>query len=303
MISNNRLLKIFYQRRNVKLIEDMISENNENQFPKFNPDAKINWKGLSDNNPVIQSDKKANEILDNIFPFIVNTYDLNNVSKPKALIFGKGFFKDLLSKIKNNYKYELSSIVMMPFLYLLGATVPETILLSQVPYLLVNFKQYAEQKDAGGYIDPFIKSNIFVRESIEDYFVLALAHETVHSIHGQKTGKINRMSGILGRYQLYTEGIAEAISIETVQHIGNKNLTKFKHLAGLRKGKNLCSSYHDLCDKLKIPEDHRMIQKDETMPTPYYCSMHNAGYTVVELLRRERGDDIIREMVTNNFKL
>ncbi len=304
MIGNKGLLEIFFREKNVKIIEDLIQENNEKQIPQYKPEITVNWDEISVNNRLIQTNKKANEILDVVFPLIVQTFELDNVSKPKAAVFGRGFVKDILNQQRSLYKHSVGGMIaMMPLLYLLGANPTEMIGLSQIPYLVANFRQYNDYKRADGYIDPVIKSTIYVRKLKEDECIHAVAHEAIHSIHGQKTNICRRLIGVFGKYQLYNEGIAIAMSAEVLQHIEGKIGSRLKYLNRLEKGQRLCSSYHELCDKFDVSRSRRMIKKTPDMPTPYLCSMHDAGYTIIELLRKERGNEIINDIVTNKFKL
>lgn len=307
MIKNKDLLAYFYQEKNLRKLEGLIDESIQTLNSCVQPQSVAELELFSKNNIEITTNKEANELLDElVYPRIQEMIGDTDIKKPKIVIQGNGFLKDGLSLQKDSWKYlAFGGVTVVPLSLAFGSNISEAITMAVMLPILYTAKSLFQYKNAGGWVDPFIKTTAHVRSDSISYFIYALAHEVVHCVQGQTSYLLNAVNGLTGRNLLYVEGSAELIAQKVVGEIDggiwddNKQL-RVSSVANQR----LLNSYHELCAELKIGENKKKFRKNIFIPKEVYdCSMYDLGFSTMKLLTENRDDEIYKDILMNTFKL
>jgi hypothetical protein len=308
MIPNKYLLAYFYQEQNIRRLEELIDEVIECKRSCKEPQTAEELEAYVRNCREITSNDEANDLVNKlIYPKIQEFSAVKDIRKPKAIVLGKNFISNTINFQRDSVKYlALGFFTISPITLTLGANIPEAVTMPLILPFINTFKGLFQYRDAGGCTDPIFKINAYVKSDRVHRFFYALTHEITHCIQGQKTNFLsNLVQGYTGRYSLYVEGTAELVTQEVSKTVDGGIWNNFKTNHALsRSYSRLLNSYYKLCSHLGISENKKRFKKNSEVPEDVYsCNMYDAGYSIMALLRKERGDEIFNELLTNQFKL
>lgn len=303
MIPNKKLLEYFYQEHNIEKLESLIDESYERLKLIKEPKTEKEYESYLKENKEISENKEANHLLDKlIYPKFAESYNINNVKKPKAKVVGKGLFKDLISFQGNGLKYLLcENSVLMPLTLAIGATLPEAISIGSIPYGIIMAKYLIITKNSRGFVDPFFKKTCYVIQDNESSFAYALAHELTHCIHGKLNSLLEKVIvGFQLDYFLYSEGLAEVVANDITFGLDGGEWDVYRKTSCKRRNYHLLNAYHDLCDTLNLKETDRKFHKNQILPKKIYeANMYNTGFSIIEMIKKDKGEEVIGKLIRN----
>ena len=248
MIRKNKLNKYFLRKQNVSELEELIKESAQTIESIKEPKTKQEIEDYQIHDEKILTNKQAQTIMDTIYPIIQKLYDPKKVKKPRVCVIGNNPVKNIYEFQKNGLKYLTGGLsTISPMVYALGALVPEALILGVVPIVSYNMRTYLNNKNIGGWVDPFFKRNCYVRHAQKSLFTFALAHESTHSLQGQRMSIIEKASdAYTDTYLLSNEGLAEIVAADVTERIEDGKWNMYKKVSSFITFSHLFESYHFL---------------------------------------------------------
>ncbi len=306
MLSNKEFCNYFYQESNLKGIEQLVVNFSKRIESCNAPESDAETEKYVQLNPVIATKKDVNSILDDlIYPTLQEIVSPDEAKKPKISFWTSKLSSNFGNFLKEWYKYlpflvGLGTVYQIAMKHPLKDIVDTQAILASFATVAGFLKLSYAVKSAGAYKLPFLNKRVFVRPVEKNFLTHCLAHEVVHAVQGQYFNISQKFKdAFTPSYTMQNEGLAESLAIEVCNRLEDK-MNSYRLNSSIAALNRVTSAYFDFCNKLNIDEKNRTFQPPKDTPASAYSfNCYNAGFTAIELLRNERGDAVLENLIKN----
>ena len=257
--------------------------------------SNINYFKL-ENYTVTEQEEAQKLLSDIVFPKMEELLPINGLKKPKVKVWTPSLVKNWSNVQRDKYKELIAGMVIVsPLVYLFGGNVTEAIGIGAIaPWVLSTTKTYQQMNNAEGLASLF-HNTFYLHSTTKNTFVNTLAHEATHCFQFQTLPFSNNLRGIFTHVDIMSrEGLAESVAQKVSLELGS-DMEIHARCANSRALMLLKIAYNKLCDELRIDKKERKYHS--TMQAGTRGFNHEIGFSFVELLREERGDNVLEKML------